>query len=197
MACVWQARRVKVTERHENQFTEIMNDKANESNVVWTRAPDLTPSLHIEQWDRGSGCPVGDCDDLKDAKRLWQDVDTIVFTITNTSSNDGGHGAVCKTSDLKLEGHTIVGDGTVTDLKCPDNWNVFVLKPGHSVDVTGFLRGVTGQHADRAKVRSGVPCLGGRPVRRRRARPGGRRQTGTVDPGELHEAYGDRWQGLV
>ncbi|MBB2955793.1 adhesin isopeptide-forming family sspB-C2 type protein [Bifidobacterium commune] len=153
-----QAKRVKVTDRHENRFTETINDRDSESNVVWTRTPDMTPGLHIEKWDRDSGWPDGDRDESKDAKKLWRDGDTIVFTITNTSNNEGGQGAVYKAGDLKLEDRTIAGDGTVTDLKYPDNWDTLVLRPGEHVDVTGTLKGVTGHHTDRAKV-TGTPLV--------------------------------------
>jgi hypothetical protein len=83
---------------------------------------------------------------------------TIVFTITNTSNDPEGHGAVFQAKDLKLEDHTIAGDGTVTDLKYPANWDTLVLKPGDHVDVTGTLRGVTTVHTDRAKV-TGTPLF--------------------------------------
>ena len=60
--------------------------------------------------------------------------------------------------DLNLEDTTIAGDGTVTDLKYPDNWDTLVLKPGESVDVHGTLNGVTEKHTDRAKV-TGTPLV--------------------------------------
>ena len=83
----------------------------------------------------------------------------IVFTITNTSKDEDGHGAWFKASDLKLEDHTIVGDGEVKDLKYPDNWSTLVLKPGQSVEVTGTLTGFTkDRHTDRAKV-TGTPLV--------------------------------------
>ena len=83
----------------------------------------------------------------------------IVFTVTNTSKDDSGHGAWFKASDLKLEDHTIVGDGEVKDLKYPDNWSTLVLKPGDSVEVTGTLTGFTkDRHTDRAKV-TGTPLV--------------------------------------
>ena len=46
-----QCKRLKVSERVENQFTEIFNDKEFQSNIVWTRTPDMTPSIHIEKYD--------------------------------------------------------------------------------------------------------------------------------------------------
>ena len=45
-----QCRRLAVTDRHENRFTEHYNDKESRSNIVWTRTPDMTPSIHIEKW---------------------------------------------------------------------------------------------------------------------------------------------------
>jgi adhesin isopeptide-forming family sspB-C2 type protein/fimbrial isopeptide formation D2 family protein len=153
-----QVKRVKFTDRHENRFTETLNDKDNESNVVWTRTPDMTPSLHIEKWDKSSGWPNGDRDDPKDAKTLWKDGDTIVFTITNTSNNDGGHGAVFKASDLKITDTTVVGDGEIGDFKYPQGWSSLVLRPGEHVDVVGALRRVTSRHTDRVKV-TGTPLV--------------------------------------
>ena len=41
-ACI-QCKRLAVTDRHENQFTEHYNGKDLESNVVWTRTPDHDP----------------------------------------------------------------------------------------------------------------------------------------------------------
>lgn len=38
-----QVRRMKPTEHHENKFSENINRKINESNVVWTRTPELNP----------------------------------------------------------------------------------------------------------------------------------------------------------
>ena len=154
-----QATRVKVTDRHENVFTEHVNGKDLTSNIVWTRTPDLTPGIKLEKWDRRSGWPKGDRDDSKDALDGARDGDVIVFTITNTSKDEDGHGAWFKASDLKLEDHTIVGDGEVKDLKYPDNWSTLVLKPGQSVEVTGTLTGFTkDRHTDRAKV-TGTPLV--------------------------------------
>ena len=150
---------MKVTDRHENVFTEHVNGKDLTSNIVWTRTPDLTPGIKLEKWDRRSGWPKGDRDDSKDALDGARDGDVIVFTITNTSKDEDGHGAWFKASDLKLEDHTIVGDGEVKDLKYPDNWSTLVLKPGDSVEVTGTLTGFTkDRHTDRAKV-TGTPLV--------------------------------------
>lgn len=155
-----QPKRAMVTDRHENQFTERYNGRELESNVVWTKTPDMTPSLKIEKWDETSGFPKGDRDTPGDALQGAKDGDVIVFTITNTSkTDDEGNGAWFKASDLKLEDETIVGDGKVTDLKYPDNWDTLVLKPGDSVDVKGTLTGFTSEnHTDRAKV-TGTPLV--------------------------------------
>ena len=152
-----QCRRLAVTDRHENRFTEHYNDKTLESNVVWTRTPDMTPSISVEKWDRKSGWPNGDRDNSKDALTVSGDTE-IVFTITNTSKTDldTQQGAVYRAKDLKLEDSTIVGDGEVVDLKYPSDWDTLVLKPGESVEVTGTLKGVTKTHTDRAKV-TGIP----------------------------------------
>ena len=150
-------KRLAVTDRHENQFTEHYNDKTLESNVVWTRTPDMTPSIDVQKWDRKSGWPNGDRDNSKDALTVSGDTE-IVFTITNTSKTDPDtkQGAVFRTKDIKLEDSTIVGDGEVVDLKYPADWDTKVLKPGESVEVTGTLKGVTKTHTDRAKV-TGTP----------------------------------------
>lgn len=152
-----QCRRLAVTDRHENRSTEHYNDKTLESNVVWTRTPDMTPSIDVEKWDRKSGWPNGDRDNSKDALTVSGDTE-IVFTITNTSKTDPDtqQGAVYRAKDLKLEDSTIVGDGEVVDLKYPSDWDTRVLKPGESVEVTGTLKGVTKTHTDRAKV-TGTP----------------------------------------
>lgn len=152
-----QCRRLAVTDRHENRSTEHYNDKTLESNVVWTRTPDMTPSIDVEKWDRKSGWPNGDRDNSKDALTVSGDTE-IVFTITNTSKTDPDtqQGAVYRAKDLKLEDSTIAGDGEVVDLKYPSDWDTRVLKPGESVEVTGTLKGVTKTHTDRAKV-TGTP----------------------------------------
>ena len=152
-----QCKRLAVTDRHENRFTEHYNDQDLESNVVWTRTPDMTPSISVEKWDRKSGWPNGDRDNSKDALAVSGDTE-IVFTITNTSKTDPdtNQGAVFRTKDIKLEDSTIVGDGEVVDIKYPSDWDTKVLKPGESVEVTGTLKGVTKTHTDRAKV-TGTP----------------------------------------
>lgn len=152
-----QCKRLAVTDRHENRFTEHYNDKEFQSNIVWTRTPDMTPSISVEKWDRKSGWPNGDRDNSKDALTVSGDTE-IVFTITNTSKTDPDtrQGAVYRAKDLKLEDSTIVGDGEVVDLKYPSDWDTRVLKPGESVEVTGTLKGVTKTHTDRAKV-TGTP----------------------------------------
>ena len=55
---------------------------------------------------------------------------------------------------------TIAGEGDVTDLKYPDNWDTLVLKPGESTIITGTLKGVEqgGKHTDRVKV-TGTPLV--------------------------------------
>lgn len=152
-----QCKRVKVGEKIENQFTEYLNDKVLPSNIVWTRTPDMTPSIDVQKWDRKSGWPNGDRDNSKDALTVSGDTE-IVFTITNTSKTDPDtqQGAVYRTKDLKLEDSTIVGDGEVVDIKYPSDWDTRALKPGESVEVTGTLKGVTKTHTDRAKV-TGTP----------------------------------------
>jgi adhesin isopeptide-forming family sspB-C2 type protein len=154
-----QCKRVKVSERVPNTFVEHYNGKDIPSNEVWTRTPNMTPSIHIEKWDRKSGWPKGDRDDSKDAINVKGDTE-IVFTIKNTSKVDPetGKGAYFQAKDLKLTDKTIVGDGTVTDLKYPSNWDTLILKPGESIEVTGTLKGVTDKHTDRAKV-TGIPLL--------------------------------------
>lgn len=157
-----QCKRTAVAERVENKFTEQYNDKTMESNVVWTRTPDMTPSLHLEKYDVKSGEKLGDRDDVKDALKMTGDSLEIAFKITNTSKVDSstGEGAWFQAKDLKLTDDTIAGIGKVEDIKYPDNWNELVLKPGESVTVTGTLKGVTdgGKHTDRAKV-TGTPLV--------------------------------------
>ena len=157
-----QCKRTAIAERVENKFTEQYNDKTMESNVVWTRTPDMTPSLHLEKYDVKSGEKLGDRDDVKDALKMTGDSLEIAFKLTNTSKVDSstGEGAWFQAKDLKLTDDTIAGIGKVEDIKYPDNWNELVLKPGESVTVTGTLKGVTdgGKHTDRAKV-TGTPLV--------------------------------------
>lgn len=151
-----QCRRIHVGDRIENQFTEYYNEKVLPSNTVWTRTPDMTPSLYIEKYDVKSGEKLGDRDDVKDALNMGSDGIRIAFKITNTSKVDKttGEGAVFRAADLKLTDRTVAGEGTVTDITYPQGWESIVLKPGQSVTVTGILKGVTanGRHTDRAKV---------------------------------------------
>lgn len=157
-----QCRRLAVTDRHENRFTEHYNDKEFQSNVVWTRTPDMTPSIHIEKYDVESGEQAGDRDDVKDALKMGGDGQEIAFKITNTSKTDSstGEGAWYLARDLKMVDKTIAGEGEVVDLKYPDDWDTLVLKPGESTIVTGTLKGVRqgGRHTDRVKV-TGTPLV--------------------------------------
>ena len=157
-----QCRRLKVSERVENQFTEIFNDKEFQSNIVWTRTPDMTPSIHIEKYDVASGEQAGDRDDVKDALKMAGDSQQIAFKITNTSKTDPttGEGAWYLAKDLRMVDRTIAGEGDVTDLKYPDDWGTLVLKPGESTIITGTLKGVSmgGKHTDRVKV-TGTPLV--------------------------------------
>ncbi|WEV46999.1 LPXTG cell wall anchor domain-containing protein [Bifidobacterium sp. ESL0690] len=151
-----QVRRLKATDRHENKFSETMNDKFNESNVVWTRTPELTPSLHIEKWDKSSGWSTGDRDEPDDSLLMTMSDADIVFTVTNTSKSENGHGAVFRAKDLEITDTTISGDGAIASLKYPRNWSTLVLRPGDHVDVIGTLKDVSFKHRDRAKV-TGLP----------------------------------------
>ena len=155
-----QCRRIHVGDRIENQFTEYYNEKVLPSNTVWTRTPDMTPSLHIEKYDVKSGEKLGDRDDVKDALNMGSDGIRIAFQVTNTSKVDKttGEGAIFRAADLKLTDRTVAGEGTVTDITYPQGWESIVLKPGQSVTVTGTLKGVTanGRHTDRTKV-TGTP----------------------------------------
>lgn len=157
-----QCKRLKVSDRVENRFAEYFNDKTFESNVVWTRTPDMTPSIHIEKYDVASGEQAGDRDDVKDALKMAGDSQQIAFKITNTSKVDSstGEGAWYLAKDLKMVDRTIAGEGDVTDLKYPDNWDTLVLKPGESTIITGTLKGVEqgGKHTDRVKV-TGTPLV--------------------------------------
>lgn len=157
-----QCKRLKVSDRVENRFTEYFNDKEFESNVVWTRTPDMTPSIRIEKYDVASGEQAGDRDDVKDALKMAGDSQQIAFKITNTSKVDSstGEGAWYLAKDLKMVDRTIAGEGEVVDLKYPDNWDTLVLKPGESTIITGTLKGVEqgGKHTDRVKV-TGTPLV--------------------------------------
>ena len=157
-----QTTRLAVTDRHENQFTEHYNGKAFQSNIVWTRTPDMTPGIHIEKYDVASGEQAGDRDDVKDALKMAGDSQEIAFKITNTSKVDSstGEGAWYLAKDLRMVDKTIAGEGEVVDLKYPDNWDTLVLKPGESTIITGTLKGVQagGKHTNRVKV-TGTPLV--------------------------------------
>ena len=157
-----QCKRLKVSDRVENRFTEYFNDKEFGSNIVWTRTPDMTPSLHLEKYDVKSGEKLGDRDDVKDALKMDGDSLQIAFKITNTSKVDSstGEGAWFQAKTLKLTDDTIAGIGKVEDLKYPAGWDTLVLKPGEFATVTGTLKGVSegGKHTDRAKV-TGTPLV--------------------------------------
>lgn len=152
-----QCKRLKVVDHHENRFTEYYNDKVIPSNVVWTRTPDMTPRLRIVKFDTKSGLPKGDRNDPKDALTVHGDTD-ITARIYNDSNTDPdtGRGYVFLGRDLKLEDHTIAGDGQVVDWKYPDGWADYQLKPGKHVDIHGTLKGVTDHHTNRVKV-TGTP----------------------------------------
>ena len=132
-----QTTRLAVTDRHENQFTEHYNGKAFQSNIVWTRTPDMTPGIHIEKYDVASGEQAGDRDDVKDALKMAGDSQQIAFKITNTSKTDPttGEGAWYLAKDLRMVDKTIAGEGEVVDLKYPDDWDTLVLKPGESTTI--------------------------------------------------------------
>lgn len=157
-----QTTRLAVTDRHENQFTEHYNGKAFQSNIVWTRTPDMTPGIHIEKYDVASGEQAGDRDDVKDALKMAGDSQQIAFKITNTSKTDPttGEGAWYLAKDLRMVDKTIAGEGEVVDLKYSDNWDTLVLKPGESTIITGTLKGVQagGKHTNRVKV-TGTPLV--------------------------------------
>ena len=157
-----QCKRLTVSDRVENRFTEYFNNKEFESNIVWTRTPDMTPSIHIEKYDVASGEQAGDRDDVAHALKMAGDSQQIAFKITNTSKTDSstGEGAWYLAKDLKMVDRTIAGEGDVTDLKYPDNWDTLVLKPGESTIITGTLKGVEqgGKHTDRVKV-TGTPLV--------------------------------------
>ncbi|WP_339345764.1 LPXTG cell wall anchor domain-containing protein [Bifidobacterium apis] len=156
-----QCRRLKNVEHHENRFTEFYQDKTLVSNTVWTRTPDMTPALHIEKFDQAGGMPKGDRDQPEQALRTHDDV-PIVFRITNDSPRDpsDGTGAIFPARQLHLEDQTIVGQGRVTGIHYPDNWSTLMLRPGQSVDVHATVTGISGRHADRARVIGSplVPC---------------------------------------
>ena len=154
-----QCKRVKTGEHIANRFDETLNGTKRPSNQVETHTPDMTPSLKIEKWDEASGWPAGDRDQVKDALAMQGDT-RIVFTITNTSTTDPDtkQGAWYRTKDLNLKDQLIAGDGRVTDLEYPADWDSRVLKPGESVEVKGILKGVTDHHTDRATV-TGTPLV--------------------------------------
>ena len=118
-----QCKRIKTAGRVENRFTEHFNDKGLESNVVWTRTPDMTPGLHLEKYDVKSGERLGDRDDVKQALKMDGDSLEIAFKITNTSKVDSstGEGAWFRARDLKLT------DGPTGERELrPGSWTWFI-----------------------------------------------------------------------
>lgn len=154
-----QCKRVKTGEHIANRFDETLNGTSRPSNQVETHTPDMTPSLKIEKWDEASGWPTGDRDQVKDALAMQGDT-RIVFTITNTSTTDPDtkQGAWYRTKDLNLKDQLVAGDGQVTDLEYPADWDTHILKPGESIEVRGVLKGVTDHHTDRVTV-TGTPLV--------------------------------------
>lgn len=152
-----QCKRLAVTKRHENRFTEYYNDKVIPSNTVWTRTPDMTPKLRVIKFDTKSGLPKGDRNRPEEALTVHGDTD-ITARIYNDSGTDPdtGRGHIFLGRDLKLVDATIAGDGQVVDWKYPDGWADYQLKPGQHVDIHGTLKGVTDHHTDRVKV-TGTP----------------------------------------
>ncbi|KFI90325.1 adhesin isopeptide-forming adherence domain protein, partial [Bifidobacterium saguini DSM 23967] len=163
-----QCKRTSTAEKVENKWDETVNGTPRESNIVWTRTPDMTPSIHLEKVDTKTldkdGQEAADRDDPKQALKMNSDSTSITFIITNTSKTDPetGEGAWFKASDLKLKDNTIVGDAHVDmdSLTYPSGWDALILKPGESVKVTGTLKGVNagGKHTNRASV-TGTPLV--------------------------------------
>ena len=129
-----------------NTFVETLNGARMPSNTVTTVTPARSPAIAIEKYDEASGFESGDRDAPEEALEITVDGTVIVFRITNI-------GDVAMTS-LELTDETVAGDGEVTDIEYPDDWDVLVLQPGESVEVRGVLNGVTDVHTDRAVVRA-------------------------------------------
>lgn len=139
--------------------TETLNGQQRQANSVTTRTPDQTPRLTVTKWDEASGQGKGDRDTTDQALALKDGGTRIVFTIRNDSGVDeNGQGPWFKASDLELSDRLVAGDGTVSDLEYPADWDTLVLKPGDSVNVTGTLTGVATHHTDRASV-TGTPLV--------------------------------------
>ncbi|MBW3090099.1 LPXTG cell wall anchor domain-containing protein [Bifidobacterium miconisargentati] len=144
--------RVKAGE-FANTFIETLDGARRPSNTVTTVTPERSPSISIEKFDEASGPEAGDRDGTEDALALDGGDVTIVFRVTNT-------GDVPLTA-LELSDETVAGDGEVTELSYPDDWETLTLAPGESVDVRGVLRGVSATHTDRATVEASpvIECL--------------------------------------
>lgn len=193
-----QCKRIHVSDRVENQFTETYNGKRIPSNKVFTRTPDLAPSIRIIKYDVKSGEKLGDRNKVAEALKMQHDHVEIAFKITNTSKVDPETkvGAWYQARNLKLDDETIAGVGKVEEFKYPKNWDTLILKPGESTIVTGVLRGVTanGKHTDRAQVTGIplVPCpvINTTPfaVNHQEDKPTGQPATGKGQ-GELHKQY--------
>lgn len=133
-----QVTRVKVTDRHENVFTEHVNGKDLTSNIVWTRTPDLTPSIDIEKWDKKSGFPKGDRDDSKDALDGAKDGTTVTWTFEYQGKDDDG--ATINPDDNAGNNSQNNNDGTTS--KPPANGVSPLASTGVGIGWVGWLIGI-------------------------------------------------------
>ena len=146
-----QMTRTNVSNRVENRFVETLNNTKRESNLVWTKTPDLTPSIKLIKYDAKSGITAGDRNTPAEALTHAKNGTKVVFRIINTGSVD--------LTKITLTDKTIAGTGTVTNLKYPEGWDTLVLKPGAYVEVTGTLTNMTGTyHTDRGTT-TGTPIV--------------------------------------
>ena len=139
-----QMQRVLPGERITNGFTETVNGVERTSNEVWTRTIHERGAIELVKFDEASGEQNGDRNTVEQALAITGEETTLVFRIRNVGD--------IPVTGLQLNDTVTTGKASVGTWRYPTEWDELVLEPGQSVDVTGVLTGVDGDHADHATV---------------------------------------------
>lgn len=139
-----QMQRVLPGERITNGLTETVNGVERTSNEVWTRTIHERGAIELVKFDEASGEQNGDRNTAEQALAITGEETTLVFRIRNVGD--------MPVTGLQLNDTVTTGKASVGTWRYPTEWDELVLEPGQSVDVTGVLTGVDGDHADHATV---------------------------------------------